>query len=63
MSLADKLRLMEALWSELCRNESEVHSPEWHGEILKQREEQISSGEESFLDWETAKKKLREELQ
>ena len=62
MTTADKLRLMEELWQDLSASASEVLSPEWHGEVLAERERLIESGEETFIDWETAKKQLREEL-
>jgi hypothetical protein len=63
MTTPDKLRLMEALWQNLSNTDSEVDSPAWHGEVLLERDRLIDSGEESFIDWETAKKQLREELQ
>jgi hypothetical protein len=63
MTTPDKLRLMGELWQNLSINASEVASPEWHGEVLAERDRLIESGEETFIDWETAKKRLREELQ
>ena len=63
MTTPDKLRLMEELWQNLSMTASEVASPEWHGEVLAERDRLIDSGEETFIDWETAKKRLREELQ
>jgi len=63
MTIPDKLRLMEALWQDLSAKDTEVVSPEWHGSVLAERDRLIESGEESFIDWEVAKKKLREELQ
>jgi len=63
MTTPDKLRLMEKLWRNLSMSASEVASPEWHGEVLAERDRLINSGEETFIDWETAKKRLREELQ
>jgi hypothetical protein len=63
MTIPDKLRLMEALWKDLSRADVNIKSPEWHGDVLAERDRLIESGEESFLDWEVAKKKLREELQ
>lgn len=63
MTTPDKLRLMEALWQNLSVSASEVSSPEWHGEILTERDRLIDSGEETFIDWDTAKKQLRDELQ
>ncbi|MDK3157961.1 addiction module protein [Kamptonema cortianum] len=63
MSTSDKVRLMEALWQDLSANDAEVTSPEWHGDVLAERDRLIASGKESFIDWETAKKQLREEIQ
>ncbi len=63
MATPDKLRLMEALWQDLSTTAPELLSPEWHGEVLAERERLIESGEETFIDWDTAKKQLREELQ
>jgi hypothetical protein len=63
MTTPDKLRLMEELWRNLSMTDSEVASPEWHGQVLAERDRLIDSGEETFIDWETAKKRLREELQ
>ncbi len=62
MTTPDKLRLMEELWQNLSMTASEVASPEWHGEVLAERDRLINSGEETFIDWEIAKKRLREEL-
>jgi hypothetical protein len=62
MSVAEKLRAMEMLWADLSRNEAQIESPAWHGEVLHDREEKIKSGEETFMDWETAKKQLRDKL-
>ena len=61
MSTPDKLRLMEDLWTDLSKKE--FSSPAWHGEVLAERDRLISSGEEKFEDWETAKRRLRDELQ
>ena len=63
MTTPDKLRLMEALWQNLSTTSEEIVSPQWHGEVLAERDRLIESGEETFIDWETAKKQLREELQ
>jgi hypothetical protein len=62
MTTAEKLRAMEALWADLSRHEEEIESPPWHEQILKQREDRVRSGQETFIDWETAKKQLRDRL-
>jgi hypothetical protein len=62
MSVAEKLRAMEILWADLSRNEAQLVSTAWHEDVLHDREAKIKSGAESFMDWETAKKQLREKL-
>ncbi len=58
MSLADKILAMEILWDDLCRNADGFSSPAWHGEQLKEREEQLRQGKDRFEDWEAVKKEL-----
>jgi len=62
MTLADKLRAMEALWEDLCRNEESVPVPQWHRDVLDERERLVKSGKARFVDWETAKKELRDRM-
>ncbi len=62
MTIAEKLRVMESLWADLSRNEQELESPAWHEQILKEREDRLRSGQETAIDWETAKKQLRDRL-
>jgi hypothetical protein len=60
MTTAEKLRAMEALWTDLCRHEEEILSPPWHEDVLKEREERVRSGQESVVVWEIAKQQLRD---
>ncbi|MHB9026164.1 MAG: addiction module protein [Armatimonadota bacterium] len=62
MTTEEKLAAMERLWEDLCRNAEAVPSPAWHAPILKEREIAVQQGQEQVLDWEEAKKKLREAL-
>jgi hypothetical protein len=62
MTTAEKLRVMEALWADLSRNEQEIESPPWHEQVLRERAERVRSGQESFIAWETAKQQLRDRL-
>jgi hypothetical protein len=59
MTIAEKLRVMETLWSDLSRHEAQLESPEWHGAVLRERAARVKQGKESFMDWETAKRQLR----
>ena len=59
MGLTEKLRLMEALWDDLCGREEEIPIPDWHKTVLDERERQIAEGKAKFVDWETAKESIR----
>jgi putative addiction module component (TIGR02574 family) len=62
MTIAEKLRVMETLWSDLSRDQEQFESPEWHGEVLRERVARVKQGKESFVAWETAKSQLRNRL-
>jgi len=62
MSTEDKISAMENIWDDLCRKADEIPSPPWHNKILQQREEHAQKGTDVFIDWETAKKNIRESL-
>jgi len=62
MTLEEKLRAMEALWDDLCRREENVPVPQWHQDILDERERAVAEGKARFVDWETAKKRISEKL-
>ena len=53
MTVAEKLRVMEALWDDLTR-----HEDEWHLEVLRERRRQVEAGEAFYSDWEEAKERL-----
>jgi hypothetical protein len=60
MTLEEKLRAMEALWDDLCRREEAVPVPQWHKDLLDERERLVEQGKARFLEWETAKKRISE---
>ena len=62
MTLPEKLQLMEALWADLTHNSDALESPEWHREVLDEREKRIASGEARFSDWEQAKTDIRKRV-
>lgn len=59
MPRKEKLRLMEALWEELSHDETDIESPAWHAEALRETAARYSRGEEKILDWQKAKAQLR----
>ena len=62
MTTEEKLQVMETLWEDLCRDERQLVSPAWHGDVLAAREARITSGEALFSDLEEVKARLRPKL-
>ncbi len=58
MTLEEKLRAMEALWDDLCHHEESVLVPQWHKDLLDERDRLRQKGKARFADWETAKKRI-----
>jgi len=63
MTLTEKLALMERLWIDLSRRPEDIPSPEWHGEVLAERIAAVREGRTEFVDWDAAKKRLRDRLE
>jgi len=60
LPVAEKLKLMEALWDSLCTpTDKGVESPPWHAAALKQAEDELAAGTARFVDWVDAKDSLR----
>ncbi|MFM8983320.1 MAG: addiction module protein, partial [Spartobacteria bacterium] len=45
MTFSQKMGLIEDLWNHLSRDKVGFTPPEWHGEVLKSRQERIDSGD------------------
>lgn len=59
MTLEEKLHTMEIIWDDLCHKNADMASPAWHGDTLVEREKALQSGDEKFLDWDVAKKRIK----
>jgi hypothetical protein len=57
LSIDEKIIAMEILWKELSKNQHNIPSPKWHGQVLKQREVN-----ETFIDWKDAKQEIKESI-
>ena len=60
MTTTEKLQVMEDLWNDLRDHDAEIPSPEWHEQVLKEREQKIQDGSAKISDWEVAKNRIRE---
>jgi hypothetical protein len=62
MTVPEKLRLMVALWADLSRHEASVELPAWHANVLHETAQRVAEEKETAIDWETAKRELRNRL-
>jgi hypothetical protein len=44
----------------LCRIADAYESHTWHGDVLREREQGVAEGKETYMDWDAAKKELRD---
>jgi hypothetical protein len=62
MTTEEKLQTMEILWDDICRIIPDFSSPSWHEDVLKDREQRILDGKDKFVDWDQAKKDIRDPI-
>lgn len=55
MTLLEQVALLETVWAEISSNSENVDVPQWHKDLLDQREDDLQAGRATILDWETAK--------
>jgi len=53
---------MEALWDDISRTEAASDVPQWHKDILDERDRLVAAGSSRFIDWEDAKKQIRQAI-
>lgn len=59
MTLAEKLELAETRWTDLADHHADnIPSPEWHAEVLRERQRQLDAGEDEFLEWDEAQREI-----
>jgi hypothetical protein len=63
MSIEEKLKTMEEIWDDLVSHAESVPSPEWHKEVLDNRERAVREGTEEAIDWSIAKKELKKDIE
>jgi putative addiction module component (TIGR02574 family) len=58
LPLSEKLELLEAIWSELSSDPDNIVVPDWHKEILDERQHGVEQGSMNAIDWELAKQQI-----
>lgn len=59
MSTLHKLQAIEEIWSDLLQKSEEIPSPDWHEDILKDREQKVKEGTARYLTLDEAKQAVR----
>lgn len=60
MTVAEKMDVIDRIMNDLSRNSSAVPVIEWHGEMLKQRSENLKNGTDRFITLDEAEARIRE---
>jgi hypothetical protein len=58
LPLSQKLELLEAVWSELSSDPNTLEVPQWHKDILDERQRGMEKGSMEVIDWELAKEQI-----
>lgn len=59
----EKLKIIEALWGDIAASDESFESPAWHEMELRKTEAELAAGRVESLDWEEAKKALRQRFE
>ena len=59
MSVRERLQTMEQLWDSLS-HDAELHSPEWHLDVLAERKARAQRGEAKFMTLDQLRFRLRD---
>lgn len=62
LPLHEKLRMMEALWDGIAPQEAELEVPQWHKDILDEREQLIRDGKANSSTGKLPSSRLRTPL-
>ena len=56
LTVSERLQVMEMLWDSL--SSADYESPQWHENILQDREQRVASGQSGFMSLEESKRLL-----
>ena len=63
MPFHEKLLVMEAIWDDISREEEKLEVPQWHKDLLDERERLLAEGKARFIDWEEAKRQIKKAVE
>jgi hypothetical protein len=59
LTVAEKVRLLEQVWQNLCCQPDALISPEWHADVLVERHQRLLDGSATRIPWNEAKAQLQ----
>ena len=63
MTTLQRTELMEELWKAMSRRPEDIPVPDWHLEVLREREIAVEKGEDEFVDFEDAIVELKQRIE
>jgi len=60
MTVGEKMDVNERIMDDLSHNSSAVPAIEWHGDMLKQRAENLKNGTDRFISLDEAETRIRQ---
>ncbi|MFM8807586.1 MAG: addiction module protein [Chthoniobacterales bacterium] len=60
MSFPEKVALLETVWSEIAKDPGQVEVPQWHKDILDERDFALKEGRATVLEWDEAKRQIEQ---
>ncbi len=63
LSKEEKLRVMEAIWEDLSKDDDQIESPDWHLQAIQETDQRLRSEQENIVGWHDAKKELRKRFE
>ena len=60
MSFPEKVALLETVWSEIAADPGQVEVPQWHKDILDERDIALNEGRAMLLEWDEAKRQIEQ---
>jgi hypothetical protein len=60
MSFPEKVALLETVWAEIATDPGQVEVPQWHKDILDERDLALKEGRAVILDWDEAKRQIEQ---
>lgn len=62
MSFPEKVALLEAVWSEIAAEPGQIEVPQWHKDILDERDLALKDGRAAVLEWGEAKSQIEQAI-